>query len=115
MPCGPTPPEFVEKWKPIELCERAPSQEHFIDLCNGRRTWLRLAHDKPDRAALATYAAVDPEGEWPEEWAEVWTETGAGQPLPEDHELCERRLEIDQKVLANLLRMNLDRAMKDNE
>ena len=31
---------------------------------------------------------------------------GAGQPLPEDHELFAKRQEIDQKVLANLLRMN---------
>lgn len=105
-----TPPRFVEKWKPIELCERAASQEHFINLCNGRRTWLRLAPDKLDRAVLASYAAVDSNGEWPEEWAEVWTETGAGQPLPEDHRLYGKRQETDQEVLANLLRMNSTRA-----
>ncbi|MCH8881203.1 MAG: hypothetical protein IID34_15155, partial [Planctomycetes bacterium] len=69
-----------------------------------------LAHAKLDRAVLAAYAAVDSDGEWSEDWAEVWTETGAGQPLPEDHELYEKRQEIDQKVLANLLRMNLARA-----
>ncbi|MCH8965019.1 MAG: class I SAM-dependent DNA methyltransferase, partial [Planctomycetes bacterium] len=34
MPSELTPPEFVEKWKRVELSERAASQEHFIDLCN---------------------------------------------------------------------------------
>ncbi|HEY7087802.1 MAG TPA: hypothetical protein VH518_06905, partial [Tepidisphaeraceae bacterium] len=28
-----TPDEFVEKWSPSQLTERAASQEHFIDLC----------------------------------------------------------------------------------
>jgi len=28
-----TPAQFVAKWKPVELSERAASQEHFIDLC----------------------------------------------------------------------------------
>jgi len=28
-----TPAEFVAKWQPIQLPERAASQEHFIDLC----------------------------------------------------------------------------------
>ena len=79
-------------------------------LYNERPTWLRLAHQKLDRAVLAAYAAVDPEGEWPEEWAEVWVETGAGQPLPDDHQLADRRREVDQQVLANLLRLNLSRA-----
>ena len=27
------PAEFVAKWSPVELPERAASQEHFIDLC----------------------------------------------------------------------------------
>ncbi len=82
----------------------------LTNLYNERPTWLRIAHEKLDRAVLAAYAHVDPEGEWSEDWAEVWTETGAGQPLPEDHELAPRRAEIDQRVLANLLRMNLSRA-----
>ncbi len=34
MPPGQlTPVEFVAKWSPVELSERAASQEHFIDLC----------------------------------------------------------------------------------
>lgn len=82
----------------------------LTNLYNERPTWLKLAHDKLDRAVLAAYAAVDPAGEWEEDWAEVWVETGAGQPLPDGHALAERRKEIDQKVLANLLRMNLQRA-----
>ena len=33
MPQQITPAQFVAKWKPVELSERAASQEHFIDLC----------------------------------------------------------------------------------
>jgi hypothetical protein len=79
-------------------------------LYNERPTWLKLAHEKLDRAVLAAYAAVDPEGEWAEDWAAVWVETGAGQPLETGHPLAARRKEIDQRVLANLLRVNLVRA-----
>ncbi|MCH7807598.1 MAG: class I SAM-dependent DNA methyltransferase [Planctomycetes bacterium] len=82
----------------------------LTNLYNQRPTWLRLAHERLDKAVLSAYAAVDPEGDWSSDWAEVWIETGAGQPLPEDHELCTRRTEVDQLVLANLLRMNLQRA-----
>jgi hypothetical protein len=28
-----TPQEFVRKWKPVALTERAAAQEHFLDLC----------------------------------------------------------------------------------
>ncbi len=59
-----------------------------------------------DRAVLAAYAAVDPEGGWSEDWAEVWEETGAGQPLPDGHALADRRADVDGRVLANLLRLN---------
>lgn len=82
----------------------------LTNLYNERRTWLRLAHDRLDRAVLAAYAATDPPGGWDEAWAEVWTETGAGQPLPDGHALAPRRAETDQRVLANLLRLNLARA-----
>lgn len=86
----------------------------LTNLYNERPTWLRLAHEQLDRAVLAAYAAVDPEGEWEEDWAEVWVETGAGQALPDGHALAERRKEIDQRVLANLLRLNLARATAQN-
>ena len=82
----------------------------LTNLYNERPTWLRLAHERLDRAVLSAYAHVDPDGNWSPDWAEVWTESGAGQPLPEDHELSARRREVDQLVLANLLRMNLARA-----
>ena len=81
-------------------------------LYNERPTWLRHAHEALDRAVLAAYAATDPGGEWAEDWAEVWVETGAGQPLKPDHPLFARRAEVDQKVLANLLRLNHQRAGK---
>ena len=82
----------------------------LTNLYNERPTWLRLAHEKLDRSVLAAYAAVDPEGAWSEDWAEVWRDTGAGQPLPDGHPMAARRVGIDQKVLANLLRLNLARA-----
>jgi hypothetical protein len=41
---------------------------------------------------------------------EAFQETGADQPLPEGHELTERRAEIEQTILANLLRLNQQRA-----
>ena len=66
----------------------------------------RLAHVELDRAVLAAYAAVDADGDWAEDWADVWEETGAGQPLPEGHDLAEERAETDGRVLAGLLRLN---------
>jgi hypothetical protein len=82
----------------------------LTNLYNERPTWLKLAHEQLDRAVLAAYAATDPAGEWSEDWAEVWTDTGAGQPLKPDHPLSAKRAEVDQKVLANLLRLNHARA-----
>jgi hypothetical protein len=29
-----TPAQFVAKWSPVQLPERAASQEHFLDLCH---------------------------------------------------------------------------------
>ena len=89
----------------------------LTNLYNERPTWLRLAHEKLDRAVLAAYAATDAgpstssgQGDWSEDWAAVWVDTGAGQPLAADHPLAAKRAEIDQKVLANLLRLNHSRA-----
>jgi len=82
----------------------------LTNLYNERPTWLVLAHAELDRAVLAAYAAVDPEGGWAEDWADVWRDTGAGQPLPEGHVLAARRAETDEQVLANLLRLNLARS-----
>ncbi|MBI4718240.1 MAG: transposase [Planctomycetes bacterium] len=82
----------------------------LTNLYNERPTWLKLAHAKLDRAVLAAYAAVDPEGNWSEDWTEVWTDSGAGFALEGDHPLAARRKEVDQLVLGNLLRMNLARA-----
>ena len=82
----------------------------LTNLYNERPTWLRLLHEQFDRNVLTAYAAVDPEGGWSEDWADVWSDTGAGFPLPDDHPLAARRKETDQLVPANLLRMNLQRA-----
>jgi len=82
----------------------------LTNLYNERPTWLRLAHQRLDRAVLSAYAATDPAGEWPDDWAEVWIDTGAGQPLPADHLLTARRAEVEERILANLLRLNLARA-----
>jgi hypothetical protein len=85
----------------------------LTNLYNERPTWLKLAHRKLDEAVLAAYAAVDPDGGWEASWAEAWEPTGAGTPLPEDHALSARREEVDQAVLANLLRLNLARSSAD--
>jgi hypothetical protein len=45
-----TPQQFIKKWKPVALTERATAQSHFIDLC------ALLAHEDPITA--------DPRGEW---------------------------------------------------
>ena len=82
----------------------------LTNLYNERPTWLRLAHEALDRAVLAAYAQVDPAGGWSEDWAEVWRDSGAGQPLPGDHALAARRAEVDGMVLANLLRLNQARS-----
>jgi len=82
----------------------------LTNLYNERPTWLRLAHLELDRAVLAAYARVDAEGGWAGDWADVWEPAGAGQPLPKGHPLAVRRAEIDGRVLANLLRLNGERA-----
>ena len=81
----------------------------LTNLYNERPIWLKI------RAVLSAYAATDPEGVWPEDWAEVWFDKGAGQPLKPDHELVAQRGEVEQKVLANLLRLNHYRAKSKEE
>ena len=44
-----TPQDFIRKWKPVALTERATAQEHFLDLCR------LVGHPTP--------AADDPTGE----------------------------------------------------
>ena len=57
-------------------------------------------------------SAGDPDGKWAEDWARGWGDTGAGQPLPNNNELTDVRKEIDQRVLTNLLRINLMRSQR---
>lgn len=75
----------------------------------GRFAWEYKRRDKYKNLDEA-YAAVDPEGDWDTTWAEVFEETGAGQPLPEGHDLIERREEVEQLILGNLLRLNLSKS-----
>ncbi|MCB9835452.1 MAG: class I SAM-dependent DNA methyltransferase [Phycisphaera sp.] len=82
----------------------------LTNLYNERPTWLRLAHRALDEAVLAAYAHTDQAGGWDTSWAEVFEETGAGQPLPDGHALSERRAEVEQLILAALLRLNHERA-----
>jgi hypothetical protein len=82
----------------------------LTNLYNERPTWLALAHERLDRAVLAAYSHIDPAGGWLPDWAEVWKDTGAGFPLAAAHPLAASRAEIDQQVLANLLRLNRDRS-----
>jgi hypothetical protein len=81
----------------------------LTNLYNARPTWLSLAHHALDTAVLAAYASLDPAGVWSASWPDVWRDSGAGQPLPPDHPLAAQRAEVDQKVLANLLRLNRER------
>ena len=82
----------------------------LTNLYNKREMWLQLAHEQLDRAVLAAYAATDPAGGWQEDWAKVWMDTGAGRKLPDGHPLTAERTKVDQTVLANLLRLNKERA-----
>jgi hypothetical protein len=86
----------------------------LTNLYNERPTWLKLSHKELDRAVLAAYAATDPDGKWSEDWADVWEDTGAGQPLPADHPRAAKRTEVDQKVLANLLALNHTRTKRQS-
>lgn len=93
-------------------CAKDPKlkKRTLTNLYNERPTWLKLAHKALDEAVIAAYATIDPAGDWDPAWASVFVETGAGQPLPDDHELSERRGEIEQLILGNLLRLNQQRA-----
>ena len=81
----------------------------LTNLYNQRPTWLKLAHERLDRAVLSAYAHTDPTGQWSEDLAQVFTETGAGQPLPANHPLAAKRAEVECLILENLLRLNGDR------
>lgn len=100
--------QVVRHWTIMAAAAEDPDigERTITNLYNERPTWLRLAHEKLDRAVLAAYAAVDLEGGWDEDWAEVWAETGAGVPVPADHPLALKRAGVDGQVLANLLRLN---------
>jgi hypothetical protein len=107
-PCHDSPRALIRQSAIMARAAQNPQlkKRTLTNLYNERATWLRLAHKKLDQAVLAAYAAADPAGGWSPDWADVWEETGAGQPLPAGHALMARRTEIDQGVLANLLRMN---------
>lgn len=93
-------------------CAKDPKlkKRTLTNLYNERPTWLKLAHQRLDEAVLNAYAAIDPEGAWDPSWAQVFIETGAGQGLSEDDPMREQREEIEQQILANLLRLNHARA-----
>ena len=82
----------------------------LTNLYNERPTWLRLAHKRLDESVLNAYAHADPQGSWSPSMADVFEETGAGFPLPEGHDLAERREEVEQSILGDLLRLNLARS-----
>jgi len=93
----------------------------LTNLYNKRPTWLRLAHRRLDEAVLAAYAAVDPAGGWDAAWAEAYEPYGAGHitvDAKKDKAEAKRakedaiaaRAEVDEKILAAVLRLNLERA-----
>lgn len=59
-----TPHEFIQKWRPVALTERATAHSHFLDLC------LLLGHEDPVKA--------DPAGEW-FTFEKGVTKTGGGE------------------------------------
>ncbi len=95
-------------------------------LYNDRPAWLKLAHKKLDEAVINAYAEIDPEGDWDPAWAEAYEPFGAGEIVivekgkkPDSPEVIkakqkaiEQRKVVDEKILANLLRLNLARAAK---
>ncbi|HOD80759.1 MAG TPA: RhuM family protein [Phycisphaerae bacterium] len=47
-----------------------------------RLTWQRQPNKKLHQHVLTAYGACDPARLWAPDWADVWEDTGAGQPLP---------------------------------
>jgi hypothetical protein len=59
-----TPTEFIRKWKPVALTERAAAHTHFLDLCK------LFEHEDP--------VSADPTGEW-FAFEKGATKTGGGE------------------------------------
>ena len=59
-----TPAEFIKKWKPVALTERAAAHTHFLDLCE------LFEHEDP--------VSADPTGEW-FTFEKGATKTGGGE------------------------------------
>jgi type II restriction/modification system DNA methylase subunit YeeA len=59
-----TPTEFIKKWKPVALTERAAAHTHFLDLCK------LFEHEDP--------VSADPTGEW-FAFEKGATKTGGGE------------------------------------
>lgn len=76
--------------------------------------FLTTAHDGCERPSDVWYRGdpphIDPAVKSNMQWAAVFEDTGAGQPLPEGHKLTERRAEVEQLILGVLLRLNHERA-----
>lgn len=107
----------------------------LTNLYNERPAWLKLAHKKLDEAVLRAYAEVDPDGDWDPAWAEAYEPYGAGEIVivrKEDvkgkrakadsakviaakEAAIEKRRVIDEKILTNLLRMNIQRAKAEEQ
>ncbi len=107
----------------------------LTNLYNERPAWLKLAHKKLDEAVIRAYAEVDPDGAWDPAWTEAYEPYGAGEIVivrkkdvkgkrakadpvnivAAKEVAIEKREEIDEKILANLLRMNLQRAAVEEQ
>jgi hypothetical protein len=101
----------------------------LTNLYNERPGWLKIAHRKLDEAVLAAYRDVDAHAPnpWDVAWAEAYEPFGAGEitinrkgKKPDSPEviaakevaIAQRKI-IDEKILANLLRLNQERAAKE--
>lgn len=98
----------------------------LTNLYNERPGWLKIAHRKLDEGVLAAYRSIDPKAPnpWNPAWAEAYEPFGAGEitivkkgKRPDSPEaiaakeaaIAQRKI-IDEKILANLLRLNQQRA-----
>lgn len=98
----------------------------LTNLYNERPSWLKLAHRTLDEAVLAAYKHIDPTpgGDWGTAWTAAYEPYGAGEitiikkgKRPDSPEvraakeaaIAERKI-VDEKILANLLRLNQQRA-----
>ena len=72
-----TPAEFVAKWLPVKLAERAASHEHFLDLCYILGQPTPAEHDKTGaeytfEKGVSVVGPASKGSKGRRGWADVW-------------------------------------------